>query len=374
MKKIFRAIGLMSGTSMDGIDLALIESDGRKYIKRLLTDYQPYQKDFQIALNNLVKNKLHSLLSIKQIENELTIIHANFVNSFLNKNNLKPEDIDAIGFHGQTIYHNPEKMITWQIGNGHLLAIKTKINVINDFRSRDICLGGQGAPLVPIYHFNLLNNYLKQEQKNIGVLNIGGVSNLTLFNKDNEASLTGFDVCFGNSVFDDLIQEKTKKNYDQDGKLTMKGKADIKLAKKILENEIFFRSIPRSFDRQDFTKIVEPIKALELDNALATYGFVLTKALEIALGIIKIKPEIIFICGGGRKNKGLTNIISENLVNIKFIDIDKLKLDGDSIEAEAFAFLAIRNLLDLPISFSKTTGLKKYKNSTGGIFYNKTNS
>jgi anhydro-N-acetylmuramic acid kinase len=246
--------------------------------------------------------------------------------------------------------------------------------VINDFRSRDICLGGQGAPLVPIYHFNLLNNYLKQEQKNIGVLNIGGVSNLTLFNKDNEASLTGFDVCFGNSVFDDLIQEKTKKNYDQDGKLTMKGKADIKLAKKILENEIFFRSIPRSFDRQDFTKIVEPIKALELDNALATYGFVLTKALEIALGIIKIKPEIIFICGGGRKNKGLTNIISENLVNIKFIDIDKLKLDGDSIEAEAFAFLAIRNLLDLPISFSKTTGLKKYKNSTGGIFYNKTNS
>jgi len=374
MKKIFRAIGLMSGTSMDGIDLALIESDGKKHIKKLLTDYQPYQKDFQIKLNNLIKNKLHSLLSIKEIENELTIIHANFVNSFLKKNNLEPKNIDAIGFHGQTIYHNPAQMITWQIGNGHLLAIKTKINVINDFRSKDVCLGGQGAPLVPIYHFNLFNNYLKQEQKNIGILNIGGVSNLTLFNKDSEDSLIGFDVCFGNSVFDDLIQEKTKEKYDKDGKLTMKGKPNIKLAKKILENKIFFRAVPRSFDRQDFIKIVEPVKSLELNDALATYGFIFSKALEIALDITKIKPKTIFICGGGRKNKGLINIISENLVNIKFIDIDKLKLDGDSIEAEAFAFLAIRKLLDLPISFNKTTGLKKCKNATGGVFYNKTTS
>lgn len=374
MKKIFRAIGLMSGTSMDGIDLALIESDGKKHIKKLLTDYQPYQKDFQIKLNNLIKNKLHSLLSIKEIENELTIIHANFVNSFLKKNNLEPKNIDAIGFHGQTIYHNPAQMITWQIGNGHLLAIKTKINVINDFRSKDVCLGGQGAPLVPIYHFNLFNNYLKQEQKNIGILNIGGVSNLTLFNKDSEDSLIGFDVCFGNSVFDDLIQEKTKEKYDKDGKLTIKGKPNIKLAKKILENEIFFRTVPRSFDRQDFIKIVEPVKSLELNDALATYGFIFSKALEIALDITKIKPKTIFICGGGRKNKGLINIISKNLVNTKFIDIDKLKLDGDSIEAEAFAFLAIRKLLDLPISFNKTTGLKKCKNATGGVFYNKTTS
>ena len=152
MSKIFRAIGLMSGTSLDGIDLAMIESDGADYIKLIANDYLEYTHEFRERLRELIFQN-PTLGGIKEIENEITILHANLVNNFLKKNNLKASEIDLIGFHGQTTYHQPAKKITWQIGNPQLLALETDIKTVGDFRTREVLEGGQGAPLVPIYHF-----------------------------------------------------------------------------------------------------------------------------------------------------------------------------------------------------------------------------
>lgn len=369
MKK-YRAIGLMSGTSMDGIDLSLIESDGINNLKLLKNYYQPYQDSFKEELFKTINNQ-QGLFEIKNIENELTYHHVNIVNDFLKQNNLSSADIDIIGFHGQTIYHNPQKSITWQIGNAHILASQTQIDVIADLRSRDVALGGNGAPLVPIYHFHLLKHLAKTNFDNIALLNIGGVSNISIFNKNDENSLSGFDVCFGNALLDDLISQRLNLKFDSNGELTIKGIADIDLSNKILQNSIFHQPFPRAFDRQDFHKILSEVKNLEIADALATYSFILANALKIAIEKLPIKPEIIYVCGGGRKNLGLMKSLSQILERITVNDVDSLSLDGDFIESQAFAFLAIRSLNNLPITFAKTTGLKKYPHACGGVFYSK---
>jgi anhydro-N-acetylmuramic acid kinase len=367
MKK-YRAIGLMSGTSMDGIDLAFIESDGKDYLKLINQKYQPYENNFKEKLFKLINNK-QDLITIKSIENELTLLHCNIVNNFITQNNLSASAIDIIGFHGHTVCHNPRNSITWQIGNADLLAHKTSIDVVADFRIRDVTLGGNGAPLVPIYHFYLFKNFLQTSCETIGVLNIGGVSNITLFNINDENSLCGFDVCFGNAPLDDLVKEKINENFDYDGSLTASGFADINLANQILQNPLFHENFPRAFDRQDFVKILEPIKSLELKNALATYSYIIAHALKIALSKLAIQPQIIFVCGGGRKNFGLMSSLQNQFKNIEIINIDKLNIDGDFIEAQAFGFLAIRHLQNLAITFPNTTGIKQINGSQGGVLY-----
>lgn len=361
MSKLYKAIGLMSGTSMDGIDLALIESDGQNIINRQSFAYTTYTEDLKEKLQNIIY-KAPDLETIKDVENELTLIHANLVNDFLAKNNISKDEIDLVAFHGHTILHIPEKNITWQIGNGHLLAEKTGIDVICDFRSKDVYLGGQGAPLVPIYHFYLLSDH----QKPCALLNIGGISNITYFNSNDENEIKAFDVCFGNAPFDDLMKEKFKLEFDANGTLSQSGKADKILADRILQNEIFHKEPPKSFDRDDFATLIAPIKSLESpQDALATFAYMHAKALEFNLKFLKQKPSEIFICGGGRRNQALMQEMQQQLPDIKVAAIEEIKLNGDAIEAEAFAFLGIRSLLGLPISFKNTTGVAS--DACGGV-------
>lgn len=352
MTKTFKAIGLMSGTSCDGIDLALIESNGKNIVKHHNFKYLAYEKDLKEKLISL-QYKSYSALEIKLIENELTLLHAKLVNEFLLENKIKPQEIDIIGFHGHTIAHDPKKLVTWQIGNGHLLARETKINVIGDFRSGDVANGGQGAPLVPIYHFYLFG----QENKSNAVLNIGGISNITFCGNNNENDIEAFDLCFGNAPLDDLVKEKLNKNFDKDGKLAKKGKIDHLLADRILQNEIFKQKPPKSFDRNDFAKIIAPINNLKIEDALATFCHIHAKALDINLNLLSQRPKTIFICGGGRKNQSLMQHMKEACTDITIKTTEEINLNGDAIEAEAFAFLAIRKLQNLPISFKKTTGI-----------------
>ena len=368
--KNYRAIGLMSGTSMDGVDLALIESNGENYLKVIDSYYLEYNLSFKHKLSNLINNK-QDLIFIKSVEQELTNIHIQTVNQFLNKKNIKASDIDIIGFHGHTIFHNSQQAITWQIGNSFQLAINCQIDVVSDFRTKDLILGGQGAPLVPIYHFHLLKNSPKISQQNIGILNIGGVSNLSFFNKNDENSLIGFDVCFGNAVFDDLVKQQLNKDFDKDGRLTSLGKVNVEVALNILQKEIFNRPIPRSFDRQDFFDVLKPLEILNLEDRLATYSFILANALKIALQQLPNQPQIILICGGGRKNHGILSQIVKTLPEISVANIDDFGFNGDSIEAEAFAFLAIRSLQNQAISFKNTTGLKNRQSACGGVLYRK---
>ena len=378
-RKIYTSIGLMSGTSMDGIDLALIKSDGHDYIKREKFAYFPYSAEMKKALQGLIYGT-PSLQQIKVVENEFSLLNANIVNNFVKENQLDPQEIDAIAFHGHTIIHVPELQITWQIGNAELLAAKTGINVVADFRNRDVAFGGQGAPLVPIYHFYLLHG----QPKPAAVLNIGGISNITYFSGENESDIEAFDVCFGNAPFDDLMRQKLQLEYDKDGELSRKGKIDFILADHILRNEIFHKKPPKSFDRDDFASLISPINNLKVEDALATYAYMHAKTIQINLDIFsgagKGMPKQIFVCGGGRKNIAIMDEMRKWLSGVEVKTVEDLGFNGDAIEAEAFAFLGIRRLLKLPISFQKTTGIspdcsfsqvspRRHFSSYGGVFY-----
>ena len=352
MSKIYKSIGLMSGTSMDGIDLALIESDGKEIIERKNFAYLAYEKDFKERLKAIIYND-PKLIEIKLIENELTLLHAKLVNNFLAENKIDSSEIDLIAFHGHTILHNPQQGITWQIGNPHLLAHETKINVIADFRTRDVVLGGQGAPLVPIYHF-----YLFAKQKHpVAVLNIGGISNITYFSDNDENAIEAFDTCFGNAPLDDLMQQKFGRDFDENGELSKAGNVDFLIADRILQNEIFHKKPPKSFDRDDFAAMLAPINSLKVEDALATFAYMHAKALLINLDFLSQKPHEIFVCGGGRKNIAIMSEMKKWLSGISIRAVEEIGLNGNSIEAEAFAFLGIRSLLGLPISFPNTTGV-----------------
>ncbi|MBM5782325.1 MAG: anhydro-N-acetylmuramic acid kinase [Pelagibacterales bacterium] len=365
MTKLYRAIGLMSGTSMDGIDLALIESNGKDQIIRKNFAYSSYKEEFKQKLRDIIY-KSPNLQQIKLVENELTLLHAELVNKFLEENKIDRSTIDLIAFHGHTILHIPHQEITWQIGNGHLLANKTKINVVCDFRSKDVILGGQGAPLVPIYHFYLLS----KQEKPAAVLNIGGISNITYFGSENENEIEAFDICFGNAPFDDLMKERFNKEFDDDGALSLKGKVDFILADRILQNDIFHKKPPKSFDRNDFSTLLAPIKSLRnTEDTLATFAYMHAKSIQFSIDFLSQKPKEIFVCGGGRKNIALMDEMRKWLSGIKIKTIEEINLNGDAIEAEAFAFLGIRSILELPIGFNKTTGVKLP--SFGGVIYRK---
>jgi anhydro-N-acetylmuramic acid kinase len=373
--KIKTAIGLMSGTSMDGIDVALIKSDGENITEKSINSYYPYNPKIKILLLDLINKPLTSLEKIKQIESEVTQANIDSVLKFLKEHQIKKNQVDLIGFHGQTILHNPKENITWQIGDAQKLASATNINVVADFRKKDILFGGQGAPLVPIYHLALLKEY----KKPIIVLNIGGVANITYIEDDQPENLIAFDVCFGGAPMDDLIKEKTGKDFDKNGTLAQKGQIDQTLAEKFLSIDFFSKKPPKSLDRNQFQQILTNFKKLKLEDSLATLSFILSKAIEESLKFLPKKPLEIIICGGGRNNKTIVNNISKT-TNIKITNIDDLGINGDSVEAEAFGFLAIRNVLNLPISYPRTTGISLEKHgyqlsqtkrlsSCGGVFY-----
>ena len=363
MSKIFRAIGLMSGTSLDGIDLAMIESDGGEYIKLINNDYFEYSNEFRQNLRNLIFQN-PTLEGIKKIENEITILHANLVNNFLKKNNLKSGDIDLIGFHGQTIFHQPANKITWQIGNSQLLALMTDIKTVADFRVRDVLEGGQGAPLVPIYHFYLFAKLVKPTL----ILNIGGVANLSYID-DNLESLQAFDTCFGNAPANDLMYKKFQKEFDENGNLAKSGKINLELINKILAHKIFNQTLPKSFSRNDFDEALSPLQNLEPQDILACYSQIFAEVLTRDINLFSQKPKQIIVCGGGAKNKNLLEVLQKKLSDIKILTAQEVGFNVDSIEAEAFAFLAIRRVLNLPISFKKTTGTLNLEGSIGGIIY-----
>ncbi|MCE3254810.1 MAG: hypothetical protein K0R25_304 [Rickettsiaceae bacterium] len=375
MTNIKTAIGLMSGTSMDGIDVALIKSDGHKIIERGIGEYYPYDSGIKSDISKLIHNLPVSPLEIKQIELTITEKHVEAVLDFLKKNKINGKNIDVIGFHGQTILHYPEQKITWQLGNAQKLASETGINVVADFRTKDVVFGGQGAPLVPIYHLALFKDY----EKPVMVINIGGVSNITYIENDRPENLIAFDICFGNAPLDDLVKEKRGQNFDKDGILASLGSVNQSFVKALLEIDYFRKEPPKSLDRNQFEEVIKKFAAGKLEDNLASLVFVIGKTVADSMKFLPNKPSRIIVCGGGRKNPTIMNSI-RNATQIETLNIDDLAINGDLVEAEAFGFLAIRNLLGLPISYPKTTGISPEKygsrssepcqlSSCGGVFY-----
>ena len=365
--KLYTAIGLMSGTSMDGVDASLIRSNGIDEFTKILDEYHEYDSNLHeclIDLRNVILNfeDLEKYSSkINEIEREITIFHGKIINQI----SLKYDDkIDLIGFHGQTIYHNPEKKITKQLGDGKLLSQLIKKKVIFDFRQEDIKNNGQGAPLTPIFH-NLVSKYINKQnqiQFPIGFINIGGISNITKVLRASgkiEENLEAFDSGPGNCLIDEWIRKNSKKKFDENGSIARSGKIDQLILNQAIDN-FKINSYDKSLDIKDFD--ISFARGLSLEDGCSTItnftAYLIAKGIEYSNND-KSKPITYFICGGGRKNTILIQSIKDylsNQTNLSLDLIDNYEFDGDYIESQAFGYLAIRSFLKLPISFPKTTG------------------
>ena len=354
MSKEYTALGLMSGTSGDGVDASIIQSDGQNKYKVILDKYFEYDSDIYKNIYKL-KEKINNSKDLKilskeiiELEKKITLFHAKI---FID---LSYEKVDLLGFHGQTIFHNAEEKISKQLGDGKLLSTLTKKNVVYNFRENDLKNGGQGAPLAPIFHKLLVDN--KKIDLPVTILNIGGISNITSVQQGNK--IYSSDIGPGNCLIDKWIRLNSDKKYDKNGSVAKAGKINKIILNQSLEN--FYESNiskKRSYDIKDFD--LSFVRGLSLEDGAAT----LTEFTASILSTKKIDNKA-YICGGGRKNLFLLDSIRKKISSeIKLID--ELGIDGDFVESQAFAYLAIRSYLELPISFPETTGANKACN--GGI-------
>ncbi len=340
----------MSGTSFDGVDVALIKTDGAKYIQKLDSNFVSYSScEKKLFKTSIIKN-------YKTITNFIDNKHLSAIKKILNKNN----NIDVIGVHGQTFYHKPELGWSWQYINVKKILKEFKINVVSDFRLSDVNNGGEGAPLVPIFHKNIILN--KKFSLPAAILNIGGVSNITVVH--NNSSLSGFDTGPGNGPLDALMNKRLGLHYDKNGKLAEGGCTNKKIKEKtlsLLKNSFHLKS----YDRSYLDKIcLTYLDSLDTKDALATLVDIITEFISLKIKHLKLKKLII--SGGGRKNKFLISVLKSKLLT-DVLSTENVGLDGDSLEAQAFAYLAVRSIKGEYISFKNTTGVNK--NSTGGILH-----
>tara|TARA_Y100000816_G_C26054260_1_gene553089 strand:+ start:44 stop:1189 length:1146 start_codon:yes stop_codon:yes gene_type:complete len=370
MAKTYTAMGLMSGTSLDGVDLSIIESDGITEYSPILNRYFEYDKaliqkilKIRDKISNSEELKLNAN-EIKDLEREITLFHVRAVQETLENSSI---DIDLIGLHGQTIFHNSKQKISKQIGDGKLLSQLTKKKVVFDFRQNDLKNGGQGAPLTPIFHNVLANKVNKKFNLRfpINILNIGGIANITITTDWKDLWLVNkiyaYDIAPGNCLIDEWIRNNSKKKYDKEGLIGRSGKIDKLILNQALDNFNLNPFYGKSLDIKDFNIFFA--KGLSLENGAATItGFtakLIADGMSYSHGMNQASTYKWLVCGGGRKNKYLLESIKNNFEKIDIESIDKYEIDGDFIESQAFAFLAIRSLVGLPISFPSTTGCKK---------------
>jgi len=377
MSKSFYSLGLMSGTSMDGVDASIIQSDGESKYKPILDKYFKYPAGIFSDLTKL-RDKIKNFKDLKKfskevknIEKKITLFNARAVNEILKKTKVK---VDFLGFHGQTIYHDVRKKISKQLGDGKLLSKLTKKTVVYDFRRNDLKNGGQGAPLTPIFHALIAFKH-KLIPPNI-FINIGGITNMTYLGSQiiGESGSVGtewsaHDLCLGNCLIDQWIRTHSKKNFDKDGKIALSGKINNSVLTHALNNYYeskLFWGQNKSLDTRDFD--LSFVRGLSLKDGAATLteytANILARSLE---EYSKSFSSKIILTGGGRKNNFLIRRLREKS-HYTVMLIDDYGIDGDFVESQAFAYLAIRSYLKLPISFPETTGTKKPL--TGGIIVN----
>ena len=357
-KEKYRVIGLMSGTSCDGVDVALLETDGVNHID--LVEGCTFEYDASIKPKVAkVSSDLIKIEEYMELRRDITILHAKYVRDFLNQVHCHSKDIDLIGFHGHSIKHMPEARCTLQMGDGSLLAHETGIDVVSDFRSKDIASGGQGAPLVPVF-LRAIVEYNHLDKPSL-FLNIGGVSNITYV--DDEYCI-GYDVGPGNALIDDLVKVKANMNFDSEGHIAMKGNADNNIVNRILEDDFFATKPPKSLDRNYF--FVKEVYNMPLEDGVATLSELTVQSICKSIMSLPISPRRVIVHGGGMNNQYFMKRIKE-LTGIDVMKADDIGLDGNLIEASAFGYLAVRYAKKLPITFPSTTGV--HSPETGGSIH-----
>lgn len=367
---VLKCIGLMSGTSMDGVDAALMHTDGQNIIEVIANSSLSYDTNFKKLLRKAeedTRNARKNMASFEIIK-ESTEIHAKPVNELITKIGINYQEVDLIGYHGQSLYHNPDANITVQIGNGQALADMTKIPVINDFRSQDIQNGGQGAPLAPIYHQALAK---KINIFPIAFINCGGIANVSLINGPEEDQVTGFDTGPGNALIDLYVRQKTdnKEFMDLDGRYGKKGKVNYNILQKLMDQLLKYINTPppKSLDPGNFS-LIDDLYELNINDGCATLEAF--TALSIASSF-KNLPKKLVLAGGGWNNPMILNFLKEYLSKkLSHFELNlatELGFSTTYMEAELFAYLAARSYYNLPISFPKVTGCRKP--TTGGTLY-----
>ena len=292
------------------------------------------------------------------VAEDLTGYHVEAVRRLISDNGLDAATIDVIGFHGHTIFHDPEHGVTRQIGNGERLAGETGISVVSDFRTNDVAHGGQGAPFAPLYHAALSWNY----EKPLGVLNIGGVANVTWISPD--GGLVAFDTGPGNALIDDWVRRNGDGEMDLDGHLAHAGQVDENVLETLLDNPYFARPYPKSLDRDEFS--LDPVSHLSVADGAATLTAFSAAAVDKAVHLFPALPNRWLVCGGGRHNPAMMAALRKILLQ-PVEPAEMAGWQGDALEAQAFAFLAVRSLKGLPLSLPSTTGVSEPV--TGGVLH-----
>lgn len=345
---LLAAIGLMSGTSMDGIDAALLWTDGIAMVKRGPALTVPYRPALRRRLQRVVANRGEDRKDTASVERDITLAHVEAVERLMVAASLAPTAIDVVGFHGQTVFHNPAALVTRQIGDAGLLAQRLGIGVVGQFRIADVEAGGQGAPLVPLYHAALASKL----EKPLAVLNIGGVANVTWLG--GEGDIVAYDCGPGNALIDDFVNARTGNAYDAAGTLSLSGTPDAAVLARLLDNSYFDLPPPKSLDRNAFGG--SGVAGLSVADGAATLAAFTVQAA--ARSILKLgRPAQLLVCGGGRLNRGLMAGLSAALPGTDVAPVEKVGWRGDALEAEAFAYLAVRSLKGLPLSLPSTTGV-----------------
>lgn len=329
---------------MDGIDAAVLHSDGRDSVRQGPALAAPYDP----ALKARLRAVLGGRGEVEAVSEALTRAHADIVKELIEKNNLTIENIDIIGFHGHTIMHQPEVRRTWQIGDGSLLAELTGIDVVDDFRSADVAAGGQGAPLAPLYHGALAASLAKP----LAVLNLGGVGNVTWLGQGGD--MLAFDTGPANALIDDWARRCGQGEMDRDGRLARAGRIDRTALAALLANDYFDLPPPKSLDRDDF--VLPPAPDWSVEDGAATLTAFTARAVAMAARHLPAPPLQWLVCGGGRHNPALMSALAEAL-QAPVAPVETVGWRGDFLEAEAFAYLAIRHLDGLPLSLPGTTGV-----------------
>jgi len=341
-----RTLGLMSGTSVDGVDVALIETDGVHIASFGPSLTAPYTDD--------VRRTIRAAFGAEQVsdatraaERAVTEAHAAAVRRWSSEHGIALQTIDLVGFHGQTITHRPEKRFTWQIGDGAELARSLGVRVVNDLRGADVAAGGQGAPLVPVYHAALVRDLPRP----LAVVNVGGVANVTWVGAGD--SLLAFDTGPGNGPIDDWCMRRAGQRYDKDGMLAAAGTVDRTRLERFNEHRYFAKTPPKSLDRGDFGDTWA--EGLSAADGAATLTAGTARALALAARHFPTPVAQWVVCGGGARNPTLLRAIAEETRG-KVVTAGELGWDGDALEAQAFGFLAVRSLRGLPLTFPGTTG------------------
>ncbi len=368
MSGVKTSIGLMSGTSMDGIDIALLRTDGEKLVERGPGASFPYDADFRTRLKQAleiaksIRTRDQRPGQLRDIERELTLRHADAVKNFLNNNKILSDEIDVMGFHGQTVLHRPDTALTVQIGDGQALAYKTGIDVVYDMRANDMAHGGQGAPLVPVYHAALAH-HVQESHFPVVFVNIGGISNLTYIGVD--GVILAFDSGPGNTLIDQWVEAHAGIPFDQGGMIASEGRVLEDVATRYLSQPFFTDPVRRSLDRNDFQPPAGADASLE--DGARTLAYVAAAAILKSARHFPKPARTYVISGGGRLNR----MIMQDLDRLAAEDgghvmaAEALDLDGDAMEAEAWAYLAVRALKGLPLTFPGTTGVRQA--ASGGV-------